>query len=130
MGCVVRGFIFTFVILIFMLPVSDPEGLYRGEWRWNDTTRTVSGNPANAPLVVDLVKSLKHMSSSNGGTRNHSTAMSESHMKAIHKYIMSICPGEQTPVTTLHEKDQRMRCLFFLAFSTLSWTLWTRCVAY
>lgn len=105
---------------------SDSDGLYRGDWKLNKSTGTVSGNPANAAVVMDLMKTLKNKFGAGGGSRSHTAAMTEPHMKAIHSHLMSICPGEAVPCKTLHDKDLRMRCLFFLAFSSLSWTLWTR----
>ena len=109
---------------------SDAEGRYRDEWRWDEATQEAYGNPASAPIVVDLVKSLKHKYGAGGASqRTHSVAMTEQHMATVHQHYLAMCPGQKMPCVTLHEKDQRMRFLFYMAFATLSFTLWTRCVA-
>jgi hypothetical protein len=101
---------------------------YRGEWKVNEATQKVSGNPAKAPIVIDFLKSVKNMYGLDGGCRTHSVAMSEGHMKAIYNYLsqndLSNKPAGH--VQTLHERGLCTRALFFLAFSTFSWTIWTR----
>ena len=74
---------------------------------------------------MDLMKSLKHKFGADGGTQNHPVTMSNEHMKAIHDHILSVCPGEKSDCLTLGDKDLHMQLLMYLAFSTLSWTLWT-----
>jgi hypothetical protein len=105
----------------------DGQGRYRGDWRVDVASHSISGNPANAPVVLDLMKSLKHKNGANGGLRTHSVAMSFDHMKAIHTYLEENDLKDPLPdtVDTLHSKDKRIRALLFMAFSTLSWTLWT-----
>jgi hypothetical protein len=80
------------------------------------------------------MKSLRNASLSNGGesARAHSRPMLESDMKKVYDYIMSICPGEQRkPYNPKSKSDKKLRlwCLYYLAFSTSAFTLWTRCVS-
>ena len=106
---------------------------YRGEvYDCDETTGIVSGNPANAPIVVDVFKSVKHMARADGGGDcKHSVAMSASHMEKVHTYItneLKRLPSD--PGADSHgQRTIRVKCLFYLAFSTTGWYLWTRHVS-
>jgi hypothetical protein len=105
---------------------SDLNGRYRGEWNWDEERNIGRGNPAASPQVVDLKKSLRHRSTADGGdTRNHSVPMTREFMEQIHKYILTLCPPDGSTIS-IEAKRLRIKCLYYLAFSTASWTLWTR----
>ena len=113
-----------------LILIASDNGIHRKPWDQTLTSAKIIGNPANSSLVQDLMKSLKHRFGAEGGTRTHSMAMSVVHMEKIAAHIAHICPGESPSILccTLGDKEQRLRCLEYMAFSTTSWTLWLRYV--
>lgn len=90
-------------------------------------SRWLRGNPVSTTEVEHLITSLKHKNKADGDLRKHSRPMSIQHMQKIHEYIGRVCPKKR-PDMTSEEWALRAKCLGFLAFATLSFNLWTRCV--
>ncbi len=59
-----------------LIPVCRDNDTYRGSYRYNTFTDTVTGNPASSAWVQDMLQALKNKSRANGaGGRNHAEAM-------------------------------------------------------
>ena len=118
---------FSFNFLNYKLPYHSvgSNHPYRGAWRVDDATGNVSGNPANAAQVQDLLKSLKHKLSAGGPRQTHSAAMTIDHMLRVYEHI-STTLSDQPALRTVKDKAVHMEGLYYLAFSVLCWTVWTQ----
>ncbi|KAG2353059.1 hypothetical protein BDR07DRAFT_1383578 [Suillus spraguei] len=118
---------------------------YRGRWYFNEAHLCWEGNPASSAEVQDIIKSIKHKTSSEGGNRTHSIAMSKGFMDQILAWTHKLCPQETflglmrsvlaagttrmagTELLTLESHALLTKMTMFQAFSTTAWNLWTRC---
>ncbi|THU92314.1 hypothetical protein K435DRAFT_862637 [Dendrothele bispora CBS 962.96] len=99
------------------------EGKYRGRWREDRERNEWVGNPTSSPLVTDMLAACKNK---DGETeRKHSRAMSIEDMTNIFLWSWNICP-DNSPVTTTQERALKTEHLFFRAFISVAFTLWTR----
>ncbi len=112
-----------------LIPVCRDNDTYRGSYRYNASTDTVTGNPASSARVQDMLQALKNKSRANGaGGRNHAEAMLIEDLRKLLDWSTSQCPNdwldkEITDVDTLHfiAKHLMMR-----AFTTSGFVIWTR----
>ncbi|PSR73100.1 hypothetical protein PHLCEN_2v11047 [Hermanssonia centrifuga] len=87
---------------------STDNDTYRGSYRYNASTDTVTGNPASSARVQDMLQALKNKSRANGaGGRNHAEAMLIEDLRKLLDWSTSQCPNdwldkELTDVDTLH----------------------------
>ncbi|KAG1847569.1 hypothetical protein F4604DRAFT_1935807 [Suillus subluteus] len=62
-----------------MWDLSDGD-TYRGKWHFDEVRRRWEGNPADSADVYDVLSSIKHKASAEGGDRTHSMAMTKDYM--------------------------------------------------
>jgi len=101
---------------------------YRGRWRFDKDQNKWSGNPTRSAEVENLMISIKHKDSAEGGERSHSLAMSKSFMDKIHAWSARECPKmdfESLPKdhASLKSAAEHLR---FHAFASTGWTVWSR----
>ena len=73
--------------------------------------------------------SLKNCSRADDGReRTHSVAMTFQYMECVHHYIQSILAklSDNPANDTGAEREECVKALCYLAFSTTGWNLWTR----
>ncbi|KAH9910809.1 uncharacterized protein B0H18DRAFT_894363 [Fomitopsis serialis] len=102
--------------------------LYRGEWRFDEHRSRWVGNPATCAEVRDILKAIKNKANADGGERTHSVAMRYDYLKAIIEWSETECPPAEamvTPRDVVHRAKVTMH-LFFRAFASTGWTIWTR----
>ncbi|KAF7308202.1 hypothetical protein HMN09_00668100 [Mycena chlorophos] len=101
---------------------------FRGPFEINASTGEVRGNPIHSPEVDDTIKSLRNACGEDGKARTHSIAMSKPNMDKIHEFVRSVCADGKylDRIASTEERLMRTKCLEFMAFSTLAWTLWLR----
>ncbi|KAG1906357.1 uncharacterized protein F5891DRAFT_1138182 [Suillus fuscotomentosus] len=114
---------------------------YRGRWHFNEARLCWEGNPASSAEVQDIIKSVKHKTSSEGGDRTHSIAMSKGFMDRILAWTHKLCPPKtflglmrsvlapdttSTELLTLESRELLTKMTMYQAFSTTAWNLWTR----
>ncbi|KAG2082120.1 uncharacterized protein F5147DRAFT_660578 [Suillus discolor] len=115
---------------------------YCGRWHFNEACLCWEGNPTSSAEVQDIIKSVKHKTSSEGGDRTHSIAMSKGFMDRILAWTHKLCPPEtflglmrsvlaadtmSTEPLTLESRELLTKMTMYQAFSTTAWNLWTRC---
>ncbi|KAF8514730.1 hypothetical protein BU17DRAFT_52403, partial [Hysterangium stoloniferum] len=107
----------------------DSEGLYRGLWRWDESSNTAVGNPATASDVMDTIHaaSKKH---GEEGIWTHSGAMSLSYMEHIFEWSERVFPVSfplrHATELSLNEWQMLHKYLGWHALSATAWTVWTR----
>ncbi|KAG1901248.1 uncharacterized protein F5891DRAFT_1144993 [Suillus fuscotomentosus] len=114
---------------------------YCGRWHFNKARLCWEGNPASSAEVQDIIKSVKHKTSSEGGDRTHSIAMSKGFMDRILAWTHKLCPPKtflglmrsvlapdttSTELLTLESCELLTKMTMYQAFSTTAWNLWTR----
>jgi hypothetical protein len=117
---------------------------YRGRWNFNEARQRWEGNPASSAEVQDIIKSVKHKTSSEGGDRTHSIAMSKGFMDRILAWTQKLCPQETflglirsvltadttrtggMELLTMEARALITKITMYQAFSTTAWNLWTR----
>jgi hypothetical protein len=101
---------------------------YRGPYKLEEKTGYVTGNPARAACIEDIMKTIKHKCGADGAHRNHAEAMKIEDMRRIIKTSEERCSpglryedledGSRLKVVTEH--------MLMRAFLTSGFTLWTR----
>ncbi|KAG1767407.1 hypothetical protein EDD22DRAFT_819284 [Suillus occidentalis] len=114
----------------------------RGKWHFNETRLRWEGNPADSADIFDVLSSIKHKASAEGGDRTHSMAMTKDYMDRTLRWHQASCPLEialcmiQKVMTGAQPSDMQLdldmrtqltRHLEQVAFASNGWTLWTRC---
>ncbi|KAG0705255.1 hypothetical protein DFH29DRAFT_997044 [Suillus ampliporus] len=116
---------------------------HHGRWKFNEACQRWEGNPALSAEIQDIIKSIKHKTSSEGGDRTHSIAMSKGFMDRILAWTCKLCPQEtflglmrsvlaadttRTGGVELLTVEARASITKITnqAFSTTAWNLWTR----
>jgi hypothetical protein len=99
------------------------------------------GNPADSADVRDVLSSIKHKASAEGGDRTHSMAMTKDYMDRTLRWHYAACPLEITleiirgvmsgaqPSDVHLDLETRTlltRHLEQITFEANAWTLWTR----
>jgi hypothetical protein len=105
---------------------------YRGlQYNFDDKTGLVTGNPARAACVLDMMKTVKNKCGAEGGTRNHAQALTIEDMTKIintsEKHCPLWCPGGSPAYETdASFKASVMDHVLVRGFLTSAFTLWTR----
>ncbi|KAG1879967.1 hypothetical protein F4604DRAFT_1679111 [Suillus subluteus] len=124
-----------------MWDLSDGD-TYRGKWHFDEARRRWEGNPADSADVYDVLSSIKHKASAEGGDRTHSMAMTKDYMDRVLRWHQAACPLEialhmiektmsGAQPSDLHldfeTRKQLTQHLEQIALAASGWTLWTRC---
>ncbi|THU93512.1 hypothetical protein K435DRAFT_861432 [Dendrothele bispora CBS 962.96] len=99
------------------------EGKYRGQWKEDRESGEWVGNPTSSALVSDMLTACKNKDGE--AERKHSRAMTVEDMVTLFFWSWNICPDD-APVTTIEERMLKTEHLFFRAFTSTAFTLWTR----
>ncbi|KAG1780203.1 hypothetical protein EV702DRAFT_1266678 [Suillus placidus] len=117
-------------------------GTFRGKWSFNEARQRWEGNPADSAEVYDVMASVKHKASAEGGDRTHSMAMTKDFMDRMLRWHKATCPLEivlqavqlvmsgtlpSQVQLTLEMRTQLTRHLEQVTFDAGAWTLWSRC---
>ncbi|KAG1791700.1 uncharacterized protein HD556DRAFT_1309765 [Suillus plorans] len=70
------------------------SGTFRGKWSFNEARQHWEGNPADSAEVYDMMASVKHKASAEGGDRTHSMAMTKDFMDRMLQWHEAACPLE------------------------------------
>ncbi|KAG1725341.1 uncharacterized protein EDB91DRAFT_1062343 [Suillus paluster] len=115
---------------------------YRGKWHFNEAKQRWEGNPADSADIYDVLSSIKHKASAEGGDRTHSMAMTKDYMDRAFRWHQAVCPLEialqmiQKVMSGARPSDMHLdlemrtkltRHLEQVTFASNGWTLWTRC---
>ncbi|KAG2140603.1 hypothetical protein DEU56DRAFT_734911 [Suillus clintonianus] len=115
---------------------------FRGKWHFNEAKQCWEGNPADSADVYDVLSSVKHKASAEGGDRTHSMAMTKDYMNQTLRWHQATCPLEialqmiwkvmsGTQPSDVHldleTRSRLTRHLEQVTFEANAWTLWTRC---
>ncbi|KAG2110244.1 uncharacterized protein F5147DRAFT_796945, partial [Suillus discolor] len=124
-----------------MWDLSDGD-TYHGKWHFDEAKQRWEGNPADSADVYDVLSSVKHKASAEGGDRTHSMAMTKDYMDRVLRWHQAACPLEISlhmiqktmsgaqPSDVHLDLETRKRLTQHLEQITLAangWTLWTRC---
>lgn len=105
---------------------------YRGAYSYDEETQKVSGNPARAAIVQDLLKAIRNSAGGDNTTRNHAEAMSIEDMRRWMNYSEAEVPRELASHPELIQTTAQMgavaKHLMMRAFAASAFTLWTRYV--
>ncbi|KZP32823.1 hypothetical protein FIBSPDRAFT_1012805 [Athelia psychrophila] len=107
----------------------DRGDQYRGSYKYNQETDTVTGNPARSGVVQDLLKTVKNRDKAAGNVRNHAEAMSAEEMKKLMDWSESnSVTGEPANLAFRDAQDlvETSKHYLMRAFATSGFTLWTR----
>lgn len=103
---------------------------YSGDYHgYSSVTGRVSGNPARAKNVKEILKTIKNKDHTNGDQRNHAEAISIEDMGRIMRWSEQICPNELLE-RTWGNADQFIFVAthgMLRAFCSSAFTLWARC---
>lgn len=71
------------------------EGKYAGEYRYDEATGIISGCPARAQSIRDLVKAVRARDKKKGAaaSRNHAEALSIEDLQRFMNWSEAICPN-------------------------------------
>ena len=99
------------------------EGKFRGRWDYDTKGHSAQGNPCRSPVVEDILDACSKKDGE--GERRHSKAMSIEDMERILAHSLRECPEGFEPKTQ-EERDLLARHLFYRAFASFAFTIWTR----
>ena len=118
----------TFSFLLFAYSFISSEGRFRGSYQVNAETGVVTGNPARAANISDLLHAIKTKDKSIGGLRNHAEAMSIQDLRVIMRYSERECPPDWTSLDlqVLETRQHLAKHLMMRAFLSTGFTVWTR----
>jgi len=117
-------------------------GNFRGKWHFDEARQRWEGNPADSAEVYDVMASVKHKASAEGGDRTHSMAMTKDFMDRLLRWHQASCPLDialqavQLVMSgtlpshiqlTMDTRTLITRHLEQIVFDANAWTLWTRC---
>ena len=104
------------------------DGMYRGSYQINRETGKITGNPAKAATVSDLLHDVKNKGKSTGGLRNHAEAMSIHDIQTILSYSERQCSSQWTSydMQVLETRRHVAEHLMMRAFLSIGFTAWTR----
>ena len=112
----------SFIALSFIL-----SARYCGDFRIDESTNTVTGNPANAPSIKELRRSVVNRDKGQDIARNHAEAMKYEDLVKIMDWSYSICPNkEDYQFSTLEDQLKVADHLMFRAYVSTAFTLWSR----
>ena len=101
---------------------------YRGEYKLDESTGVVSGNPARSADVKDILKTVANKCGSDGGTRNHTEAITIEDMEKLMDWSRKQFSGDPQTVKFKDavELADAARHYLMRAFMSSGFTLWTR----
>ncbi|KAG1805102.1 uncharacterized protein HD556DRAFT_1437265 [Suillus plorans] len=109
---------------------------FRGPYHCNEVTGVVMGNPALSAAVQDMMEILKNNEGTEGGMRNHASAMTIEDMQKLMSWSYDECSNELVSqiyqclqageVLDIADVVLAQRHLMVRAFSTTGFTIWTR----
>jgi len=115
---------------------------YRSKWHFNEVKQCWEGNPADSADIYDVLSSVKHKASAEGGDRTHSMAMTKDYMDRAFRWHQAVCPLDialqmiqkvmngARPSDICLDLEMRTKLTHHLkqvTFASTGWTLWTRC---
>ncbi|KAG1723917.1 uncharacterized protein EDB91DRAFT_1063111 [Suillus paluster] len=115
---------------------------YRGKWHFDKAKQRWEGNPTDSADVYDVLSSIKHKASAEGGDRTHSMAMMKDYMDWAFQWHQAACSLDialqmiqkvmngarpSDICLDLEMRTKLTRHLKQIAFALNGWTLWTRC---
>ncbi|KAG2354498.1 hypothetical protein BDR07DRAFT_1494500 [Suillus spraguei] len=120
----------------------DDGDTYRGKWHFHEAKQCWEGNPTDSADIYDVLSSIKHKASVEGGDWTHSMAMMKDYMDRVFRWHQAACPldialqmiqkvmnGAQ-PSDICLDLETRTKLIHHLeqiTFASNGWTLWTRC---
>uniref|UniRef100_A0A0W0F1H6 Uncharacterized protein n=1 Tax=Moniliophthora roreri TaxID=221103 RepID=A0A0W0F1H6_MONRR len=110
----------------------DPHGKYKGSYEYDENTGSVKGNPACAPAVQMLIKSIKNGLGGDKTTRNHAEAITYEDMVQWMMWSEGVMPNahaywtDWVCMTSSEQLLQVMKYLMMHVFASSGFTLWTR----
>ncbi|KAL0564527.1 hypothetical protein V5O48_017518 [Marasmius crinis-equi] len=108
----------------------DTHGKFIGTYKFEEETGIVTGNPARAPSVQDLMTSIRNTVRSDSTTRNHAEAMSYQDMEKWMAWSEKMVPdalADHPELLATREKLLEVgKHLMMRAFAASGFTLWTR----
>lgn len=116
----------------FMIDLWDLCGSGDRRHRGNWDPVTLAGNPCDSAIVKDTLKSIQNRQAEEGSSREHSLPITLDHMNSIFAWSKSKWPHDDPPsVEEFKQMSQEERGeitlhLFFRAFMSMCWILWTR----
>ena len=114
--------------MLFICCFDSSNGRFRGSYQLSVETGVVTGNPARAANISDLLHAIKTKDKSIGGLRNHAEAMTIQDLRSIMRYSERECPSDWT-TNNLHVLETRQHVakhLMMRAFLSTGFTVWTR----
>ncbi|KAG2054410.1 hypothetical protein BDR06DRAFT_971622 [Suillus hirtellus] len=90
---------------------------YHGKWHFTEVKQRWEGNPANSADIYDVLSSIKHKASAEGGDQTHSMMIKKVMNGA---QLLDICLDLEMRTKLTHHLKQ-------VTFTSNGWTLWTRC---
>lgn len=108
----------------------DGETHFDGNWRLREGSMTdFIGNPVNSHVMNSLAKILRVETVKRGDVRNHSGAIKITDVQTMIQWSMVLWPLEKAlSASTLEERALATRHVFYRAYLSTSFVLWTRCV--
>jgi hypothetical protein len=125
------------------VPSTDGDA-YHGRWNFNEARHHWEGNPVSSAEVQDIIKSVKHKTSSKGRGRTHSITMLKGFMDQILAWTHKLCLQETflglmrsvltadttrtggTELLTMEACALITKITMYKAFSTTAWNLWMK----
>jgi hypothetical protein len=101
---------------------------YRGAYEYNEETGRLSGNPARAASVEDIMTTIKNKCGAKGGQRNHAEAIRIEEMKQVMDWSEAQCP-EVTVGSEMRDVARLLHTakhVMMRAFMSTGFTIWTR----
>lgn len=96
---------------------------FRGRWHYDDKSKQWMGNPVLCAEVDDMYEACKNKDGE--GEFHHSRAISLDDMKKLLAFSRQECPID-LPVTDLASLALKGSHLWFNAFASTGFTIWTR----
>lgn len=111
--------------------------MYSGPYHIDGTTDKISGCPARAPCVTDLVKAAKTKAKKKGAdaTRHHAEAMTIEELQKLMTWSEETCPHDHLEVSDsgcggkAGVLKDTLEHGFVRGFASTAFTLWTRYVS-
>jgi hypothetical protein len=115
---------------------------YHSKWHFNKAKQCWEGNPANSADIYDVLSSVKHKASAEGGDWTHLMVMTKDYMDQVFQWHQAVCPlyiALQMIQKVMNGARPSDICLDLemgtkltshlkqVTFASTRWTLWTRC---
>ncbi|KAK7696317.1 hypothetical protein QCA50_000971 [Cerrena zonata] len=105
----------------------DKIDRYYGDYHVNEDTLKVTGNPANAPSVNELRRSVVNRDKGKDIARNHAEAIRYEDLAKMMDWSESVCSDDRISQTrSLSDQLHVAEHLMFRAYASTAFTLWSR----